>query len=179
MLTRHSIAQQPNCSTRHLFIIALNKHTPDSQRQEADNILGLYRGDLSRAMGHLEQQLNTIHARAQVLVSLAGVVVTVTGFSGRIIAHTSALSQSFIIGGLFTVILAALWIFAKVMRLRWVTMDIQDDPQATILTLIRRRDKKTQAYCRGGLLLFLGILVYGFAVAIMLANPEPLTIPPR
>ena len=49
---------------------------------EAKAILQLCDGNLQAALEMAERHLNTIYTRAQVLLSLAGMVVTVTGFNG-------------------------------------------------------------------------------------------------
>ncbi|MEY3000326.1 MAG: hypothetical protein RL648_540, partial [Verrucomicrobiota bacterium] len=58
-------------------------------RTEAERILEMCNGSLRDAMAVVERQFSTLHNRAQVLFSFCGVVVTVTGFSGRLIAGTS------------------------------------------------------------------------------------------
>lgn len=141
--------------------------------EEATRIYQVHREDLAAAMGLLERQLNVLHTRAQVLVSLAGAVVTVTGFSGRIIAATSLLGKVTIIAGLFIVIAAAVWVFSSVMRVKWVTTDLCDDPIEALERMIRRRNDKTQAYRLGGTVLFAGLVVYGVAVSLMLAAGGP------
>lgn len=149
------------------------------EEEEARRILTLVQGDVPKALGILHEQLNVLYARAQSLVGLAGVVVTVTGFSGRIIAATNRPSQLFIISGLALVLFSAWWVFWKVMRIRWVTGEITDDIPASITRVLFHRNDKTSALMFGGMLLFGGLLLYFIAIAIMLSNPEPLTIAPR
>ena len=52
-------------------------------KAEAKTLLELNNHNLMAALEVAQRQLDTIYARAQVLMSLAGIVVTVTGFSGR------------------------------------------------------------------------------------------------
>src|SRR5688572_12322657 len=59
--------------------------------------------DRSTVYRLLDAQLTVLHARAQSLIQLAGVVITVTGFSGRIIADTNPAAQSLIVGGVVLV----------------------------------------------------------------------------
>ena len=47
---------------------------------EAQAILKLCKGDSKAALEIVERHLNTLYARAQILLSLSGIVVTVTGF---------------------------------------------------------------------------------------------------
>jgi len=57
--------------------------------EEARAILELVGGEISRAVQIVQNQLDVLYTRAQVLTGLAGIVVTVTGFSGRLIASTN------------------------------------------------------------------------------------------
>ena len=141
-----------------------------SAQPEARRILALVAGDAARAVAMLETQLNTVHARAQVLLSLAGVVVTVTGFSGRAIAASSVACGGLLVGGLGVVLASAVFVFSRVAGLRWVTADLGDDLEESLVRMIARRDRKTRAYHRGGALLCLGLALYGAAIALHLAG---------
>lgn len=148
-------------------------------KEEAEKILKLYGGDFSKSIIQLESQLNVVHSRAQVIVTLAGVVITVTGFSGRIIAATALHSQILIILGLLTVLASACYIVRNVMFIKWVTTDLNDFGVGDLEKIISRRNLKTKAYLLGSKLLFVGLALYCFAMVIMLLNPEPLAIAPR
>jgi len=150
-----------------------------SPREESQAILGLVQGDLLRALTIVQNQLDVLHSRAQVLTGLAGVVVTVTGFSGRLIASTNLTAQVLVIAGLAIVLLSAFFIIHRVMQIQWVTGELGGDPVTTIETLLRRRDKKTEAIRQGGLILFSGLLLFFAAFAVMLTHPQPMTVPVR
>lgn len=147
--------------------------------EEAREILGMVGGDLSRAVGILQRQLDVLHSRAQVLTTLAGLVVTVTGFSGRLIAATNLPAQVLVISGLGLVLTSAFYIVQTVMKLQWVTSVISADKEATVETLLLRRNRRTRNLSRGGAILFFGLLLYFLAIALMLTNPTPLTVPVR
>ena len=148
-------------------------------REEAQAILNLVGGDLSRAVQIVQNQLDVLYTRAQVLTSLAGIVVTVTGFSGRLIASTDRAAQILVILGLATVLLSAGYVIRNVMQIRWVTCDLSDDREATIATVIQRRDAKTRGLRIGGVILFSGLVLYFGAIALMLAHPVPVPVPVR
>ncbi len=148
------------------------------ERDEARAILGVT-ASAREALSIVESQLNVLYTRAQVLVSLAGVMVTVTGFSGRIIAGTDGRAQALLIVGLVLVLLAAMWVFATVMTIRWVTGSLTGDTEADLAGLLRRRNRKTRAYMVGGFILFVGLALYVWAIAIMLANPGASSLSPR
>ncbi len=113
---------------------------------EAKAILKLCEGNLKAALEMAERHLNTIYTRAQVLLSLAGMVVTVTGFSGRLIAGSSTLAQLFLIAGLFVSLGSAIWVFLRVMRVRWVTVFLDQDAESALEETLIRRNRKTKAY---------------------------------
>ncbi len=140
-------------------------------QEEAQNILHLTQNNIMQSMQIVETQLNTLYTRAQVLLSLAGIVITVTGFSGRIIAGTTLTGQILIISGLATVLFSALWVYSKVMGIKWITGELKPDAIETLVTIIERRNKKTKAYCVGGKILGIGLFLYCTAVATMLLNP--------
>lgn len=136
--------------------------------QEAQRILALCSNDTARALELLERQLNTLHTRAQVLLSLAGVVITVTGFSGRIIASTSTVAQVLVVAGLAVVVCSAIWVYLGVMGLRWITADFDGEAGEALGRVVARRDRKTRRYRIGGIVLSAGLVLYGAAVALML-----------
>jgi hypothetical protein len=140
-------------------------------KEEANNILSLTKNDMLKALELLEKQLNTLHLRAQVLMSLAGIVITVTGFSGRLIAATSPISQILVISGLATVLTSAVWVFSQVMGIKWVTMGLTENAAESLEKIIERRNRKTRAYSQGGVILCVGLLLYAIAFAMMLLNP--------
>lgn len=150
--------------------------TPEN---EADLLIELHGGKVIEALRLLQSQLDTVYSRSQSLIGLAGLVVTVTGFSGRLIAGTNAAAQGFIIAGLAVVLLSALWIFARVMPVRWITSDLDAGASGALALAIRRRNQKTSATRTGGWILFAGLALYLVAVSIMLLNPEPLPVPVR
>ncbi|MGF1634648.1 MAG: hypothetical protein ACFCVE_12415 [Phycisphaerae bacterium] len=147
---------------------------------EADRILHAYGPDnFKDIMAMLERQFGVLHNRAQVLLALAGVVVTTTGFSGRLIAGTNAWAQGLIIAGVGITLLAAAVVCWGVLHLRWLTMQPGQTVRDWLLTSLRYRDRKTNFYFAGIWLLLLGLVVYVSAIAVMLLNPEADRLPPR
>ncbi len=152
--------------------------TPDP-KLEAGTILTLKKNDLTAALEVVQGQLNVLYTRAQVLLSLAGVVVTITGFSGRLIAGSSALAQAFLVCGLFVSLSSAIWVFLKVMRIRWVTSLACQNQETALHQALIHRNRKTAAYSIGGKILCLGLILYCIAIALMLLDPVALQGPVR
>ena len=103
--------------------------------EDAEQLLSLTKDDLMKSIETIERQLFAIYQRAQILLSLAGVVLTVTGFSGRIIAGTSLIAQILVISGLATVLASAVWVYMRVMSIRWVTTQLCEDPVECLVIL--------------------------------------------
>lgn len=150
-----------------------------STHAEARRLRTLYNDDLPRILDCLERQLNALYMRAQILMTLAGMVVTVTGFSGRLVAGTNLFAQWAIIAGLFIVLCSVVWVLSRVMALRWMTTGLTDDPEESLVRILERRNRKTQAFVIGAWIMGVGLFVYGIAVSIMLLNPVPLDIAVR
>jgi len=148
----------------------MHTYQPMTPKDEARRILDLCHGDLLKALDVLERQMNTLHARAQVLLSLAGLTITISGFSGRAIAGNSPAAKLLIVAGLLISLFSAVFVYLRVMQLRWVTAETTEEPLAMLEQIIARRAMKTRSYRLGGQMLGLGLFFYALAFAIMLMS---------
>jgi len=137
--------------------------------QEARRILSLCKGDALRAFEMVQGQLGVLVLRTQVMLSLSGIVITVTGFSGKAIAQTSLLARVSIVSGLFIVLCAAAVAVGGVLRLKWLTQTLTDDPLATLVAGISMRDKKAKFLAIAQTLFIAGFALYCLAVAQLLS----------
>ena len=144
----------------------------DNLRREAELIEKMTGGDLLQLHNLLDRQFTVLQTRAQILVSIAGIVVTVTGFSGRIIAGTHWLGQGLVIAGLATVIAAAVYLVVRVLRIRWLTALLAEASAVALEQILYQRELKLTAYRRGGAILIIGLILYGAAISIMLLYPK-------
>jgi hypothetical protein len=151
-----------------------------SRDAEADRILRCYGEDaFPEIMAMLERQFTVLHNRAQVLLGLCGIVVTTTGFSGRLVAGTNAAAQWLIIVGVALVLCAAAIVVWGVLHLYWLTMHPGESTRAWLMSSLEYRDKKTRAYRIGISLLLVGLTVYAAALSIMLLYPRENVLPAR
>ena len=133
----------------------------------------LSRGDEQRAYDMVERQLSVLVLRTQVMLSLSGIVITVTGFSGRAIAETSNLARLSIASGILVVLASAAAAIWGVLRLSWLTQTIDEDALAMLTRGIEIRNAKSR-YLRAALILFIcGFSLYCFAIAQLLAAAHP------
>jgi len=135
---------------------------------EANRILGLTGKDSLAAFQVIERQLGVLVLRTQVLLSLCGIVITVTGFSGRAIAQTGLSARLSISSGIFVVLAAAAVAIWGVLRLQWLTQIATDDPLETLVRAIEIRDRKSRFLGFAQVLFVIGFSLYCAAIAQLL-----------
>ncbi|MDP1829491.1 MAG: hypothetical protein Q8L48_39860 [Archangium sp.] len=141
---------------------------------EVKRIMALTRGDPVKAYELVQSQLSVLVLRTQVMLSLSGIVITVTGFSGRTIAQTSELARNLVASGIVIVLGAAGVAIGGVLRLKWLTQQMTDDTEQTLALMLDMRDQKSR-YLNVALLLFMiGFACYCVSIALMLLATQPL-----
>lgn len=120
----------------------------------------------------ISSHMNVLQTRAQVLLTLCGAVVTVTGFSGRIVAQSGLAAQILIgLGLLFSLLAAAMCVF-RVMPIYWLSQVPGATDEQWLSTALAYRDEKTQAYRLAMIMLLLGITLYIAAMGLMIVFPD-------
>src|SRR5690606_26861657 len=90
--------------------------------QEAARLLEVVgRESFDPVLLQMQRQFDVLQARSQMLLTLCGIVITVTGFSGRIIAQAGEWAKLSIVGGLALVLLSGAIVVVGVLPLRWLT----------------------------------------------------------
>jgi hypothetical protein len=130
-------------------------------------------------MTMLERQFGVLHNRAQVMLALCGIVISTTGFSGRIIAGTNLWAQGFIVAGVGLVLATACVIAWGVLHLRWLSLQPGGDTREWLNSSLKYRDLKTSIYRFGVILMLIGLTCYCASIAIMLLNPHVNGLPAR
>ncbi len=139
--------------------------------KEAERILQIYGEKVPDMMAMLERQFAVLHNRAQVMLGFCGIVITTTGFSGRLIAGTNLSAQVAVIIGLLFVLAAACTVVWGVLHLRWLTLQPGETPADWLWTSLRYRDLKTCHYRNSIYLMLAGLTFYVFAISVMLLFP--------
>ncbi len=143
-----------------------------TRRDEVTRILALTKGNSERAFELVERQLSVLVLRTQVMLSLSGIVVTVTGFSGRAIAQTNELARVLVSAGIVIVLAAAATAIGGVLRLRWLTQELRDDITDTLGRMLEIRDAKSRFLSAALILFIVGFSCYCVAIAQMLINVD-------
>lgn len=141
-----------------------------SREDEAAHLLALYHDDAGRVMATIESQLGILATRAQTLLSLTGITITVTGFSGSNIARTSNLAAALVILGLVLVLVGAAVCITGILAVRWTTQLAPCTLKDALIYALERRDAKTRAYSLALVLVAAGLAAYVASVALLLAR---------
>ncbi len=144
-----------------------------TRQKEADHLIRLFGEDNHRSiMEVIERQYMVLHHRSQVLLGLSGIVITTTGFSGRLIAGTNDLAKWLIISGVVLVMLAAATVCFGVLHLRWLTQQPGVDALHWLEKALAYRDRKTRFYRVGIIITMIGLALYVGSIFVMLLYPE-------
>jgi hypothetical protein len=147
--------------------------------EEADHLLALFGGDGARVFQLIQGQLTQLASRAQVLLQLAGLTITVTGFSGANIARSGTLAAILVVSGLVIVLVAASLSMGGILRVRWVTQLAPCPARDAIIAALEMRDRKTRAFSRSLALLIVGLALYIGSVSMLLLGNLPGWLLPR
>jgi hypothetical protein len=134
---------------------------------EARRLAQLFAGQPRDLVALLSGQLSVLKSQAQMLMGLAGLTITVTGFSGHNMVRGGWLPTGAMLGGIACILGAIIITLRAVSHLRWVTQDLDDDLTNTARVVIVRRDGQQHALTIAGALVALGMC--GYLVAVVLA----------
>ena len=136
--------------------------------QEAEHLLQLYERDPGKIMGELRSQLAILANRAQTLLSLAGITITVTGFSGANIARSGAFAATLLVAGLVFVLSSAAISMTGILRVQWSTSMAPSPLEDAVRHALTIRDMKTRRFDLALRLLVIGLTLYVSSIAILL-----------
>jgi hypothetical protein len=121
-----------------------------------------------RLYGVLTDSFNVLQSRAQMLLSLITLTLTITGFSGPKIAESSGLARYSIAIGLAFVLISALILMAGPLRLNWCTRTKSGSLDLSLIRLIEQRNLRTRRYHLASLALVIGLVGYVTSVITFL-----------
>jgi len=136
--------------------------------EESKEIFNYFQNNKIEIYKMFENQFQVLYQRSQTLLSLAGIVITVTGFSGKIIAQTSFLSRISIVVGLFFVLLAGMLAIWGIIRIRFISQWFEGDTQSFIFYLLKNRNRKAQYFLLSLISLIVGFSLYVISISMML-----------
>jgi len=135
---------------------------------EAKKIIDFFNGDKLNIIKTLENQFSVIYQRSQILLTLCGIVISVTGFSGKTIATTTFISRILIVTGLSFVLIAGAISIWGTLRIRWISQYHEDNLYNVVLNVLKNRNLKTFYFQLSILFLIIGLTIYVISISIML-----------
>jgi hypothetical protein len=125
--------------------------------------------DYAKLFAVVKDSFSLIQTRAQMLLGLATICMTITGFSGPRMAASNPYSRFFIGFGLSFVLASVIAIVVGPLRFRWITAWRAESMDQTLLENLKRRDSKTLFYRIATLLLLIGLTGYLLSLVFYLA----------
>lgn len=123
---------------------------------------------------NLISSFTIIQTRAQILLSLATICLTITGFSGPKIAESNLLSRYSIALGLVFVLVSIAFVLSGPLRIKWATQLFVENMDKTMEVLIQRRNLKTSQYHKSMFFLAIGLSFYVLSVVSYLVMGKSL-----
>ena len=148
-------------------------HRSASRDDESRHLIDLYARDAAKIMDRIDGQLSILSARTQTLLSLAGITITVTGFSGASIARSGRPAAVLLVTGLVLVLVAASMAMRGILAVRWTTSIAPCSLEEAIHAALDVRDAKTRSFSRSLGILVLGLSLYVASVAYLLLMNLP------
>lgn len=132
--------------------------TPDKELAYLLQIHG--KGNYSKVFDVLVKQFDVLQSRAQLLLGLVTISLTITGFSGPKIAASSMFSKVSIAYGLAFILVSAVMILMGPLQLRWGSHRCKDTIPESLIHLIIRRNQRTTKYHLASTCLIIGLSGY-------------------
>lgn len=147
----------------------LKKLTPE---EEVEFLKEIHGRDYSKLFGIIRETFTLLQTRSQMLLGLATICLTITGFSGPRMAQSNPFSRFFIGFGLAFVLASIIAVVIGPLQLRWMTEWRADTLEATLVENIKRRGFKTRLYRIATALLLIGLTGYLLSLVFYLATVE-------
>ncbi len=146
----------------------LRKLSPEEELEFLKEIHGA--DDSAKLFSELKDAFALLQTRAQMLLGLATICLTITGFSGPRMAQSNVYSRFLIGFGLIFVMLSVIVLAAGPLRLRWMTAWKAGDVDQTLIEHLCRRNQRTRFYRVALVLLMVGLTGYLLSLVFYLFN---------
>lgn len=132
--------------------------TPEAEARQLLAVQGT-RG-LQGAIEVLMQQFNVLQTRAQIMLTITTLALTITGFSGPKIAASGVFARTAMVVGILSTLASTLMILGGSLRIRWVTQFQGDNELDLVARVMRYRNRKTRLFFTEICFLVVGLAFY-------------------
>ena len=147
----------------------MKKLTPE---EEVEFLKEIHGKEYSRLFDIVKESFVLLQMRSQMLLGLATICLTITGFSGPKMAQSNSFSRFFIGFGLSFVLASIIAMVAGPLRLQWITSWKADTLDETLVQNIQWRNYKTRLYRIATALLIIGLTGYLLSLIFYLTTVE-------
>jgi hypothetical protein len=136
--------------------------------EEAKQILKDHDGNYPACLTVIIEQFTKLQNRSQILLTVATIALTVTGFSGSKIAATGPIPRLLIVTGLAFVLSGIIVLLCQTLTLKWATQIRLSSNEKTLEAILIHRNKKTHTYCVALLLVVTGLSLFVSSIGFYL-----------
>ena len=144
-----------------------------THEEEMRHLMDMYEGNAAPIMSALSSQFDTLAGRSQTLLSLVGLIVSVTSVGGMNIAKSGKTAAILLLVALLAVIFSGSLSIIGILKVKWTTQMAPAPLEEAICIVLIRRDAKTRIYLGALSLLVAGLTLYVGALGIMLSTTVP------
>jgi len=128
--------------------------------EELDYLKEVHGDNYSKLFAVLIGHFDVLQSRAQMLLGLITICLTVTGFSGPSIAASGWIAKMLLAFGLSFVLLASFLLVMGPLQLRWGTQRRAATVPESLVALIEIRNRRTRRYHIASAILVVGLAGY-------------------
>lgn len=132
--------------------------TPEDEARQLLAVQG--EGGLKGATAILMQQFTVLQTRAQMMLTITTLTLTITGFSGPKIAASGVFARMTMVAGILATLASTLLILGGSLRIRWVTQFKGSSDLDLVTRVMRYRNEKTRLFFTEICLLVTGLSFY-------------------
>lgn len=132
--------------------------TPEAEARQLLSVQGEM--GLKGAINVLMQQFQVLQTRAQIMLTLTTLTLTITGFSGPKIAAAGSFPRFAMVLGILFVLASTLMILGGSLSIQWVTQFKGENDQTLVTNILSYRNRKTRLFFAELCLLVAGLACY-------------------
>lgn len=146
--------------------IALHGRPLPTPLEEGENLVALLEGSPASLISFLSGQLGVLKTQAQMIMGIAGLIITVTGFSGHHMVRGGTLSTIAMVAGIVFTLGGVIQTVRTLGKIRWVSQDLGGPLHEVAARIIARRNQEQRALTYSGAMVSVGLCAYLISVVL-------------
>lgn len=134
--------------------------------EEGENLVALLSESPASLITFLSGQLGVLKTQAQMIMGIAGLIITVTGFSGHHMVRGGTLSTIAMVVGIVFTLAGVIQTVRTLGKIRWVSQDLGGPLSEVAARIIARRNQEQRALTFSGAMVSVGLCAYLISVVL-------------